>query len=45
LKQLAQEYKAWEIPSLAIPALGCDIGGLDWVVVLPLIEKYAVREP
>jgi len=27
----------WEVRSIAIPALGCGLGGLDWSVVEPLI--------
>jgi len=26
--------------SIAIPALGCGLGGLEWSLVKPLIEKY-----
>lgn len=29
-----------EIHSLALPALGCGLGGLEWSQVKPLIEKY-----
>ena len=28
-----------EIKSIAIPPLGCGLGGLDWAVVRPMIEK------
>ncbi len=27
------------IQSIAIPPLGCGLGGLDWVVVQPMIER------
>jgi O-acetyl-ADP-ribose deacetylase (regulator of RNase III) len=27
------------IPSIAIPALGCGLGGLEWEKVLPIIER------
>jgi O-acetyl-ADP-ribose deacetylase (regulator of RNase III) len=30
---------AHRIPSLAVPALGCGNGGLDWKVVRPMIEQ------
>jgi O-acetyl-ADP-ribose deacetylase (regulator of RNase III) len=29
-----------KIPSIAIPALGCGNGGLDWQIVKPMIEKH-----
>jgi len=29
--------------SLAIPALGCGLGGLAWENVLPLLQKYTQR--
>lgn len=29
-----------KIESVAIPALGCGLGGLNWADVLPLIEKH-----
>ena len=34
-----------QITSIAIPALGCGNGGLDWQVVRPLIEQACVRMP
>lgn len=40
LKYLVQHYKEWGITSLAMPALGCGHGGLDWSEVRPLIEQY-----
>lgn len=30
----------YQIESIAIPALGCGNGGLDWQLVKPMIEKY-----
>jgi O-acetyl-ADP-ribose deacetylase (regulator of RNase III) len=33
------------VTSLAIPALGCGNGGLDWAVVRPLIEQTCARMP
>jgi len=40
LQYLNENYKKWGIRSLAMPALGCSLGGLDWKQVRPLMEKY-----
>jgi O-acetyl-ADP-ribose deacetylase (regulator of RNase III) len=40
LKWLKNNYKKEGIKSLAIPALGCGLGWLDWRNVGPLICKY-----
>jgi O-acetyl-ADP-ribose deacetylase (regulator of RNase III) len=40
LKQLANSYAAMGIQSIAMPALGCGLGGLDWSDVRALIEKH-----
>jgi len=40
LQILAERYREWEIESLALPALGCGHGGLEWSDVRPLIEKH-----
>jgi O-acetyl-ADP-ribose deacetylase (regulator of RNase III) len=40
LKDLSDHYQEWQIESLAMPALGCGHGGLDWAIVRPVIEKY-----
>ena len=40
LKYLANNYQTMGIQSLAIPPLGCGLGGLNWNEVKPLIEKY-----
>jgi len=40
LKWLVNDYKREGIKSLAIPALGCGLGWLDWGVVGPLICNY-----
>ncbi|MFB6231038.1 MAG: macro domain-containing protein [Salinibacter sp.] len=37
---LVQEAKARDLASLALPALGCGGGGLDWTDVRPLIESH-----
>lgn len=39
LAWLVQHYKAWGISSLAVPALGCGNGGLDWSEVGPVLES------
>lgn len=40
LEWLLNNYKREGIKSLAIPALGCGLGGLDWQDVGPLMCKY-----
>lgn len=40
LQWLQKNFKKEEIQSLAMPALGCALGGLDWADVAPLICKY-----
>lgn len=37
LDYLIANYKDWGITSLALPALGCSLGGLDWEKVKPLM--------
>ncbi len=39
LESLLQEIKTRNISSIAIPPLGCGLGGLEWSNVKPLIEK------
>ncbi len=39
LKALVKAVKEHDIKSLAIPALGCGLGGLNWDDVFPLIIK------
>lgn len=41
--ELYRQYDDWNIRSLAIPALGCGCGELNWKDVLPIIMKYAER--
>lgn len=40
LAALADDCKLYNVTSLAIPKLGCGLGGLNWDDVKPLIEKY-----
>jgi O-acetyl-ADP-ribose deacetylase (regulator of RNase III) len=40
LQFFVNQYKDWEITSLAMPALGCGHGGLNWDDVKLLIEKH-----
>lgn len=40
LKWIVENYKKEGIQSLALPALGCGLGGLDWAQVGPLMCKY-----
>jgi hypothetical protein len=37
LVELVRTYKGL---TMALPMLGCGLGGLDWVDVRPLLEKY-----
>jgi O-acetyl-ADP-ribose deacetylase (regulator of RNase III) len=39
LEALVGEVKRVGIRSIAIPALGCGLGGLDWLDIRPRIEK------
>lgn len=43
LEDLIRVVRELKVESLAIPALGCGNGGLDWDVVRPLIEDAARR--
>ena len=38
LKDLKYTIKSLNIPSVALPKIGCGLGGLDWRDVKPLIE-------
>lgn len=40
LKDLISTIHEFELKSIAIPALGCSNGGLDWAVIAPMIEQY-----
>ena len=39
LKALVEDVKRLGIRSIAVPPLGCGLGGLDWSVVRPMIEQ------
>jgi O-acetyl-ADP-ribose deacetylase (regulator of RNase III) len=39
LRYLACHYKEWGIESLAVPALGCGAGRLEWEVVGPILYR------
>jgi O-acetyl-ADP-ribose deacetylase (regulator of RNase III) len=45
LKALVVEVQRLNISSIAIPALGCGNGGLDWANVKPLIESAFAELP
>jgi len=40
LEYLKKHYREWEITSLAVPALGCSNGQLEWRVVGPTLYQY-----
>jgi O-acetyl-ADP-ribose deacetylase (regulator of RNase III) len=40
---LQQHYQGWGITSLAVPALGCGLGGLAWEEMRSILETYLVR--
>lgn len=39
------EHRGAEFRSMAFPALGCGLGGLEWPKVRPLFEKYLSNWP
>lgn len=45
LHALIQEVKRENIKSIAVPPLGCGLGGLSWSVVRPMIEKAFAELP
>jgi O-acetyl-ADP-ribose deacetylase (regulator of RNase III) len=45
LEALVSEIRARSIRSIAIPPLGSGLGGLDWAIVRPLIERALAAVP
>ena len=45
LNALVEEIRRLGIRSIALPALGCGLGGLDWQVVRPRIEAAFAEMP
>lgn len=45
LQSLVEAVEQYEIKSIAMPALGCGLGGLDYTEVKPLIEQAFVNLP
>ncbi len=43
LEYIERHYREWEITSLAVPALGCNNGQLEWRVVGPTLYRYLSR--
>ena len=43
LEYLIAHYRQWEIESLAMPALGCGLGGLPWKEVGPVMYRALVQ--
>ena len=38
-------YLRWGVKSIAMPQIGCGLGGLEWEIVRPVIEQYFSEEP
>lgn len=45
LYDLVEQIEQYKIASVAIPALGCGHGGLEWVVVRPMMAEAFRRLP
>lgn len=45
LKSMVSNIKTLQIHSVAIPAIGCGLGGLDWKDVRPKIEEAMASVP
>jgi O-acetyl-ADP-ribose deacetylase (regulator of RNase III) len=45
LKALIEQVRKLDITSIAVPPLGCGLGGLDWEIVRPMIEQAFATMP
>lgn len=45
IKSIREHLGSWGITSLAMPALGCGLGGLEWTKVRTLIEAHLSSLP
>ena len=45
LSELIELVKERKINSVAVPPLGCGLGGLDWSKIKPLVEHFAKELP
>jgi O-acetyl-ADP-ribose deacetylase (regulator of RNase III) len=45
LKQTIKDAEMFEVKVIAMPRIGCGIGGLEWEDVRDIIEHYAERSP
>lgn len=45
LAYLKNSYSKWNLKSIAMPQIGCGLGGLKWEQVKPLIERYFNDDP
>lgn len=41
---LRDHYKVWGLRSIAMPQIGCGLGGLNWTQVKPMIEQFLESE-
>lgn len=45
LNDLSREIESRNLQSVAVPPLGCGLGGLDWRIVKPMIVALAEKHP
>lgn len=45
LHYLKSNYQLWGIRSVAMPQVGCGLGGLNWELVRPIVEEVFSGEP